>query len=161
MIFGDRVVSLALLCDLCALYPLVLVDLFFVVLGPTVVGLDGKSVGMGLLLGQGRLPRWLFLMSCWFSSGAPQFSSCIVEWDFAVAVSALLWWYGGEEVGIVRVEPCVQVGLDDRAGAHPSHDGWWEVEKSPAKQENSSTPCESRFFRLFDSSPCVEEIEGL
>ena len=59
---------------------------------------------------------------------------------------------GAEEVGIVQVEPCVQVGLDDRAGACPLRGGpevrcaggaWWESEKSPTNQKNSSTPCES------------------
>ena len=61
---------------------------------------------------------------------------------------------GVEEVGVVRFAPCIEVGLDDRAGANPLRDGagidWavggdcWELEKSPTKQNNSSTPCESR-----------------
>ena len=42
--------------------------------------------------------------------------------------------------------------MDDRAGTYPLLGGaevrwaWWELDKSPTKQKNSSTSCECFFF---------------
>ena len=133
---------------------------------------------------EGRLPRWPFFMSVWSSSGTLlRFAPALLDGVLPLrGTSKVLTWCllpcgsvanlvtdGGEEVGIVRAEPCVQVGwvivlvlipcmmVLKCAGLERA---WWELEKSPTKKKNSSTPCEQRFF-MFSISPCVEEVEGL
>ena len=75
----------------------------------------------------------------------------------------------GEEVGTVRVEPCVQDSLDDRAVLIACMivldltglAGLVRVAKESDKTEKTKTPCESRFLGFRISSTSVEEIEGL
>ena len=90
------------------------------------------------------------------------FASRIPTWRLPPAGDGLVT-DGGEEVGIVRVEPCI------RAAASCLHDGvgvdWvrgpgggWQT--SSTKQKNSSAPCVEEFFRVSISHSCMEEIEG-
>ena len=97
---------------------------------------------VGLPLGQERLLEWPFLMSFQFSSGtlpglflhlggtlslrccAPRCASRIPTWRLPPAGRAAdLVTSGCEEVGIVRVELCVQDRVGRSNGAFCLHDG--------------------------------------